>query len=308
MFEPSLVGIIDADNFSILNSPDTSAYTTPFNGIMQGEYVVNNTGSHLAGYGFSHRFSVCAGPCGATVTGLESLVVHKVAQNLSDTSLTTKAISPDPNWYGVQTKDAVLLVPRNGAAQSNMGGFTTTHSGTARYLFGGVTAGNYTVTINGTPVGGSPFTVTDGSNAIAFTSTAGTVSVNGSGILPGNIALNPPTMNFTCLAGGIADSQPFNISSTGTPLDNWSATKTQPWLTLSPASGTTDAIVPVSVDCTNQSPGTYTDTITVASTTVGVVNSPQTVSVSVAVTGVSSPGTPSVISGKITASGNVVIH
>lgn len=289
LFEPSLVGIMDADNFSILNSPDTSGYTTTFNGVMQGEYVVNNTGSHLAGYGFSHRFSVCAGSCDSTSTGMESLIVHKVAQNLTDTTLTTTPLSPDANWYGVQTKDAVLMVPRNGGTPSTMAAFTSTHSGVGRYLFGGIAAGTYTVTRNGTAVAGSPFTVTSGSNAIAFETTAGTISLNGSGILPPTIVLSPTSMSFSCVAGGSAGSQALNISSTGNPLDQWSASKTQAFTSLSATSGTSAGSTNVGVSCAALTAGSYSDTVTVTSTTSGVTNSPQTVAISVTV---SAPGSP----------------
>jgi hypothetical protein len=55
--------------------------------------------------------------------------------------------------------------------------FTTTHSGTAQYVITGLTAGSATVTVNSTPVTGSPFTVASGDNSLTFNSTAGTVSI-----------------------------------------------------------------------------------------------------------------------------------
>jgi hypothetical protein len=73
-----------------------------------------------------------------------------------------------------------MLFARGGVTHANITGFTTTHSGTAQYLFAGLTPGSYAVTIGGTPVSGSPFTVAANDNSIEFESTAGSVSINGS--------------------------------------------------------------------------------------------------------------------------------
>jgi hypothetical protein len=171
-----IVEVVDADHFNEywLSSPDTSAYGTSFDGTISRFYA--------GGLGHTHRVSVCAGSsCGATVTSLESLAVLKLSSNyLTDTTLTATAITPDANWYGVQTLDKVIILARHGVTQSTMAGFTTTHNGTAQYLIGGITAGSgYAITINGTPVTGSPFTVAAGDNSIEFESTAGVFALNG---------------------------------------------------------------------------------------------------------------------------------
>ena len=169
---PIPVKLIDPDHFGLI-SGDTSAYTGTFNGVVAGVYT--------GGYGMSHRISVCAGSsCGATVNTFESLIVHKIAQNLGDVTLTTTALNPDSNWTGVQTADKVVVLARGGVTHSTMGTFSTTHLGTAQYLLGGLTPGTYAVTVGGNPVTGSPFTVTDGDNSIEFESTAGAVSINAS--------------------------------------------------------------------------------------------------------------------------------
>jgi hypothetical protein len=141
----------------------------------------STSSSYPGGSGHTDRVSVCGGSsCGAPVSTFESMIVHKVAANLTDTTLTTTALNPDPNWTGFQSVDKVVLMARGGSTHSSMSGFTTTHSGTAEYLFGGLTPGVYTVTISGTPVSGSPFTVSANDNSIEFESTAGTLSINGS--------------------------------------------------------------------------------------------------------------------------------
>jgi hypothetical protein len=132
----------------------------------------------------THRVSVCAGSsCGSNATVFEALTVHKIAQSLTDTSLTCTGITPDSNWFAAQCAGAVSAMvfagTRGGTTHSTITSFTTTHSGTAQYLIGGLTAGTYTVTVGGAAVTGSPFTVAAGDNSIEFTSAAGVVSVNG---------------------------------------------------------------------------------------------------------------------------------
>jgi len=160
---------IDVDHFSV---PFDSTGLDPaaFNGQIYAAY----------GYamGYSHRVSICGGPiCGNNTTGLEFVAAHKIAQNLSDTTFAATALNPDANWTGVQTKDKVVLMARGQFPQTAITNFTTTHSGTAQYLFGGVAAGSWDVKINGNEVAGSPFTVPNGDNSIYFESTAGTVVV-----------------------------------------------------------------------------------------------------------------------------------
>jgi hypothetical protein len=163
----------------------TVAWDCPLGGGPGGSDECSTTSTYSGGAGHTDRVSVCGGSsCGSSVSTFEDLVVHKVAQSLSDTTLTTAALTPDSNWSGVQacgsTSCMVYVGGRAGATQSTMTGFTTTHSGTAQYLFDGLTAGTYTVTVGGSGVTGSPFTVAANDNSIEFVSTAGTVSVNGS--------------------------------------------------------------------------------------------------------------------------------
>jgi hypothetical protein len=133
-----------------------------------------------SGAACTHRVSVCAGSsCGSSVSVFESLAIHKVAQSLTDTSLTCTTQTPDANWFVAQCTGAlssmVFAGARGGMSYSTMAGFTSTHSGTAQYLISGLAAGSYTVTVGGTPVSGSPFTVASGDNSIEFVSAAGAV-------------------------------------------------------------------------------------------------------------------------------------
>jgi hypothetical protein len=270
--------VLDASHFTEYpaSSPSTLLNTTAFNGTITKFYPGGN--------GHTHRVSICAGSsCGASVNTFESLVIHKIANGLTDTTLTTSALNPDPNWTGVQMCGAVscsvYLGTRHGVLRSTIAGFTTTHSGTAQYLFAGLSAGTYAVTINGVGVAGSPFTVSASDNSIEFESTAGTVSFNGSvSVLA--LGVSPSSLTYSCVSGGSNPaSQTVAVSATNGTLDNWSATKIQSWLTLSPSSGSAAGNITASVNCAGQSAGAFADTITVASTTSGIANSPQTVSV-----------------------------
>ncbi len=373
---PFVTLVFDANSFGIQNyancgggpsfPANTSGFSGSFNGVVQPTYP--------GGLGHTHRVSVCAGSsCGAAASSFESLTVHKVAQNLGDTTLTATVKLTDADWYGVQTSDKVVVLARGGVTHSTMAGFTTNHSGTAQYLLGGVTPGVYDVTIGGTPVTGSPFTVPSVKDAsIAFESTAGVVAFSGtattcsistsslpggtvgtpysqtlavtgctggitwgtvSGTLPAGLTLNtstgvisgtpsanavapmtfsatdsaatpitinssglsittttgpqlalsPTALTFPCVSGGSDPStQAVSITATGVTLNDWSATKGQTWLTLSPSSGVAAGTMAVgTTGCGGLNPAgsPYTDTISVASATGGIINSPQTIAV-----------------------------
>lgn len=168
------VGSIDATHFTI---PFDS---TGFSGSITGTIGLFST-AQFNSFGQTHRFSICGGPsCGSSVNTFEQLTIHKVMKTLTDINFNYLPINPDNNWFGVQTNDKVVILARWGITHSMMRGFTTTHAGIAQYLFGGLTPGLYTITINGVPVVGSPFVVAAGDNSLEFESTAGIVSVNGS--------------------------------------------------------------------------------------------------------------------------------
>jgi hypothetical protein len=141
--------------------------------------------------GHTDRVSVWGGGAvGAPTTSLESLVVHKIAQSSTDTTLTTTALNVDSNWFGGQACGAVscsvFVGARNGITPSVMTSFSTTHSGTAQYLIEGMTPGAYTVTVNEVQVSGSPFNVSAGDTTMEFESTAGTVRVTAGGVTNGS--------------------------------------------------------------------------------------------------------------------------
>ena len=99
----------------------------------------------------------------------------------------------------------------------------------------------------------------------------------------GTLFATPTPLTFACVVGVNPPSQSLTINASGVTLDNWSATKTQSWLGLTPTSGIATGATTVSVTCPGTA-GSYSDTITVASTTAGITNSPITVPVNLTVT------------------------
>lgn len=223
------VTVVDADHFTV--PTNSSAFTGSFNGTVAAVYIGGN--------GNTSRVSYCAdaastGHCGATgQNGMELIQIHKIATQ-PDTALLPTALNPDSNWAGVQVQDvqgvssSVAVVARHGLIQSTITDFVTTYTGSAQVLIAGLYPGSYPVTVNGTPVTGSPFSVTGGTtggNLLAFESTAGTVHLNGSspicmittGSLPNgtigtpysqtigtaNCTPNPPTSNWTVATGSL---------------------------------------------------------------------------------------------------------
>ena len=172
---------------------------------------------------------------------------------------------------------------------------------------------SYTVT-SSTTSGGTWLSATPASSTSPGTET---VSVNPTGLAPGtyhgtvtfassgasnsplsvpvtlvvaatpNLTLAPSALTFASQIGGTAPApQSFSVGSTSTVLSYTVTTSTTSggnWLSATPASGTTGTgTETVAVNTTGLAIGTYTGTVTVASTAAG--NSPQIVAVTLNVT------------------------
>jgi hypothetical protein len=158
-----------------------------------GGVECNPGSTYTGGAGNTDRITICAGTgsCSSSANLFESFTVHKIAGSLTDTSLTTSAISTtDGNWFGAQmygaNSCAVVMETRGGVTHATMSSFTPSSSSgvcanNVQYLFGGLTPGSYNVTVGGNTVSGSPFTVSAGDSSIEFTSVGGTVSLYGGG-------------------------------------------------------------------------------------------------------------------------------
>ena len=99
------------------------------------------------------------------------------------------------------------------------------------------------------------------------------------------ISRSPSSMNFTATPGSNPAPQNLEIRNSGVGTLNWSVSDDQPWLSLSPGSGSSTGetdVVSVSVNATGLALGTYNATITI--TAAGASNTPQLVMVTLNVT------------------------
>lgn len=158
-----------------------------------------NGASYPGGQGFSHRISINGGASvGANVSKLQTVVVHKVMQTLTDTTFTTFDLNPDANWTGVGCTGA----NSTGIALFALGGtkgaptsFSTSFSGAADWAIVGINPGCYAVTVAGVSVG-SPLCTIAGSNTVAFSTTGG------GGTVAFNSISGGPYMQGVTISGG----------------------------------------------------------------------------------------------------------
>lgn len=96
------------------------------------------------------------------------------------------------------------------------------------------------------------------------------------------LSVAPAQLFFNGLIGsGNPPDQIVTITNIGGGTLDWSATSSQPWLSISPSAGTGNGAITVSVDITGLSQGTYLDTITVSDPAAS--NNPRKVPVSLSV-------------------------
>ncbi|HEY3455101.1 MAG TPA: malectin domain-containing carbohydrate-binding protein, partial [Bryobacteraceae bacterium] len=86
------------------------------------------------------------------------------------------------------------------------------------------------------------------------------------------------SLSFSAIAGGSDPAaQTIGISNSGGGTLNWTASKTQSWLTLSATVGTAPATLSIGANVADLAAGTYSDTVTISAP--GADGSPQTVNV-----------------------------
>ncbi len=157
---------------------------------------------------------------------------------------------------------------------------------TASVNITGLPAGTYTDSIQVSAAGApnSPQTV----------SVTLTISTRSRGPI---LSVSGLSLSFSAQGGGSSpNSQSVQITNIGTGTLFFTASQSQSWLIVYPPSGSAPATLTAGINVNGLKPGTYTDSITV--TGQGAQNSPQTISVTLSVTG---PPTSE-------ATGNVVVH
>ncbi len=162
--------------------------------------------------------------CNNSATSGEWMAVHLPSASASATmpTLTQLTVTASGgNAAAVQIADSTgpkVAVFARQAALLTTASFTTTHSGTAQYLIAGLQAGSYSVTVNGSAISGSPFTVAANDNSLYFESTAGPIQVTQGGTPP------PPGGSGQMPAIGSFAASPTSIVSGQSTTLSWSAT------------------------------------------------------------------------------------
>ena len=111
----------------------------------------------------------------------------------------------------------------------------------------------------------------------------GPVSAYASAVDAPMLVVSPTSLAFSATVGGSNPAaQSLGISNGGSGTLSWSTASSQPWLSVTPGSGSGPTTTTVSVSSAGLTAGTYAGTITVTAT--GASSSPQTVNVSLAVT------------------------
>ncbi len=270
------IDVLDSGTGTLLDTHDLS-------GFLNGQYLVWNLSGHVV-----IRVTPTAGPNGVVNAlffggALQPAALPSPVPSLSTSTVTFGAAAGGSNpasqpvtisntggstlsWTATKTQSWLTLSSASGTAPATLSiGVNTA----------GLTAATYTdtVTINASGVGGSPATVT--------------VTLNLSAAANPVLSVSTGTLTFGASAGGSNPAaQPVTISNTGGGTLNWTATKTQSWLTLSSASGTAPASLSIGVETAGLTAATYTDTVTISS--IGATGSPATITVTLNLGGATS--------------------
>ena len=166
------------------------------------------------------------------------------------------------SWTAVDNASWLTLSPASGTGNGAVTLMVTT---------GTLTAGKYSAAVTLNATGADPVTV-------PVTFTVATASA------PPAIGVSPTSLSFTATRGGSDPAtQTLSISNTGNGTFNWTAVDNAPWLTLltllGQASGTGNAVVPVSVSTGGLAVGTYTGSITISATGATSVTVPVTLNI-----------------------------
>ncbi len=176
------------------------------------------------------------------------------------------------NWTAVSSATWLSLNGANSASGTNSGSFTATVNPS------GLPVGthNASITISATGATNTPQTV-----PVTLTVTAAPAPT---------IGLSTANLSFTGVQGGTNPaSQTVTITNTGSGTLSWNAIENAAWLSVSPASGTGNGSITVSVNTAGLAAGTVSAPITITAS--GATNTPQTITVSLVVT---APATPTI--------------
>ena len=170
------------------------------------------------------------------------------------------AIERSTNVNSNATWTETILVTNSGTGQLNW-----TASNEKPWLTLGTSSGTgngaISATINSSGLAGGTYRDEIVITASGATGSPARVSVTVSVFAPG-LAVSPGSVRDTVPTGSTTrETHTLHVTNSGTGSVTWSATKSQPWVTLSKASGGAPDDVTVTVDPTGLPPGTQTDTV-----------------------------------------------
>jgi len=204
----------------------------------------------------------------------------------------TIGVSPAALTFSYQSGGAVPSA-QNVAVSSSGTNFNYTASTSATWLAAtptsGTTPGSVSVSVNPQSLSAGTYTATVSISSPSASNSPKTVAVTltvTAAQLP-TLTANPTALTFNYQSGGaLPSAQNVAVSSSGTNV-NYTVSTSTTWLAATPASGTTPGSVGVSVNPQSLSAGTYTGSVSIAST--GASNSPRTVAVTLNVTAAQLP-------------------
>jgi uncharacterized protein (TIGR03437 family) len=138
------------------------------------------------------------------------------------------------------------------------------------------------LTVSANPANLSPGTYTATIEVLVQNAVVGTIPVTLTVTQGASMQVSPATLTFNHQIGTTAPAaQSVQITSGGGVL-NWTATTSTSWIQVTPASGATPGTLNISINPAGLTAGSYTGSVSVASS--GASNSPQTINVSLTVT------------------------
>jgi hypothetical protein len=266
-------------NYTVAASGGTWLAATPVSGTTPGSVSVSVNPAALAAGTYSGMVVITAAGAGNSP--------QTVAVSLIVTTASTLTISPTTLSFSYLSGSAVPAAKAISVAGTGLS-YTVASSGgswlAATPASGstpgsvivsvnpaGMGAGTYngTVTITATATGSSPQTV-----AVTLTVTAATLSLQ----------VSPATLSFAYATGGAAPAaQSISVASSASALSFSAAVTGGSWLSATPTVGSTPRAIAVAVNAAGMAAGTYQGSIAIAAG--GAANSPQTVAVTLVVTG-----------------------
>lgn len=231
-------------------------------------------------------------------TGGRLWMVHKVSSNTGITLAAPSIITvtgTGTNHEGVQVNDgsgeSFVAVMPIANARAPGATFTTTYTGNGRVLVCGLQeSSTYKIQRASVDVATGLVTSAEEHCIIGADLASGAMEVIRTSGETGTLAANLAAVSASCVQGGSNPSnQSLNISGSGVTLGSWSAAvlSSAPWFGFTPTSGSGNATITLSFNCTGLSANNYSTTLRLTAAQGDISNSPMDLTVSLTV---SAPG------------------